>query len=191
LRRERWPNIDDGFLRRETRAASGGVRHERRPQTTSASGAARRERRGDRDCASVCGGNRPTPSGGPSVYGGNRPTASGDGGGDRPRQHPKMMISSDPARLGRPSTKTTSNLVASEAFADPVALWSFSSDVLPPIRLYAFHDYVLCLLLTLFMYSIEDFYDDEYDVSHVASVFYGNHLNSHTFVTGISNVISC
>jgi hypothetical protein len=86
------------------------------------------------------------------------------------------MISSDPARLGRPSAKTTSfDLVASEAFANPVALGSSSSDVLPQIRVYAFHDYVLCLLLTLFIYS-KDFYDDEYDVSQVASVFYGNHL---------------
>ena len=101
------------------------------------------------------------------------------------------MISSDPARLGRPSAKTTSfDLVASEAFANPVALGSSSSDVLPQIRVYAFHDYVLCLLLTLFMHSIEDFYDDEYDVSHVASVFYGNHLDSRTFVMGMSNVIS-
>jgi hypothetical protein len=38
------------------------------------------------------------------------------------------------------------------------------------------------------MHSIEDFYDDEYDISHVA--FYGNHLDSCTFVMGMSNVIS-
>jgi hypothetical protein len=81
------------------------------------------------------------------------------------------MISSDLAYLERPSTKTTSDLVASEAFADPVALGSSSSDVLLSICVYVFHDYVLCLLFTLFMHSIDDFYDDEYDVSHVASVF--------------------
>jgi hypothetical protein len=69
-------------------------------------------------------------------------------------------------------------------------LGSSSSDVLPPIHVYAFHDSVLCLLLTLFMYSIEDFYDDEYDISHVTSVFYGNHLNLCTFLTAMSNVIS-
>jgi hypothetical protein len=40
------------------------------------------------------------------------------------------------------------------------------------------------------MHSIEDFYDDEYNVSHVALVFYGNHLDSRTFVTEMSNVIS-
>jgi hypothetical protein len=40
------------------------------------------------------------------------------------------------------------------------------------------------------MHSIEEFYDEEYDVSHVASVFYGNHLDSCTFVMGMSNVIS-
>jgi hypothetical protein len=90
----------------------------------------------------------------------------------------------------RPLTKTTSDLVALEGFADPLALGSSSSDVLPPIHVYAFHDYVLCLLLTLFMHSIEDFYDDEYDVYHVALVFYGNHLDSHTFVIGMPNVIS-
>jgi hypothetical protein len=84
---------------------------------------------------------------------------------------------SDPARLGRPSTKTTSDLVASEAFIDPVALGSSSNDVLPPIRVYAFHDYVLCLLLTLFMHSVKYFCDDEHDVSHVASMFYDNHLD--------------
>jgi hypothetical protein len=78
--------------------------------------------------------------------------------------------------------------VDSEAFADPVALGSSSSDVLPPIRVYAFHDFVLYLLLTLFIHSIEDFYDDKYDVSHVASIFYGNHLDSRTFVTRMSNV---
>jgi hypothetical protein len=100
------------------------------------------------------------------------------------------MISSDRACLGRPSTKTNSDRVASDAFADPVALGSSSSGVLPPIHVYAFHDYVLCLLLTLFMHSIEDFYDYEYDVSHVASIFYCNHLDSRTFVTGMSNVIS-
>ena len=66
------------------------------------------------------------------------------------------MISSDPVRLGCPSTKTPSNLVALEAFADPVALGSSYIDVLTPIRVYGFHDYVLCLL-TLFMHSIEDF----------------------------------
>jgi hypothetical protein len=76
-------------------------------------------------------------------------------------------------------------------FADPVALGPSSSDVLPPIRVYGLHDFVLCLLLILFMHSIEDFYDDEYDVFHVASVFYGNYLDSHTFITGMSNMISC
>jgi hypothetical protein len=106
-----------------------------------------------------------------SVYGGNRPMPSSDGGGDRPRHHPKTMISSGPAHLGRPLTKTTSDLVASEAFADPKSLGSSSSDVIPPIYVYAFHDYVLCILLTLFIHSIEDFYYDEYDISHVASVF--------------------
>jgi hypothetical protein len=101
------------------------------------------------------------------------------------------MISSNPVCLGRPSIKITSDLVASEVFADPVALGPSSSDVLPPIRVYGLHDFVLCLLLILFMHSIEDFYDDEYDVFHVASVFYGNYLDSHTFITGMSNMISC
>jgi hypothetical protein len=126
-----------------------------------------------------------------SLRGDNRLTPSDDGGGDRPRQHSKTMFSSDLARLGRPSTKTTSDLVALEVFADPVALGSSSSDVLPPIRVYVFHDYVLYLLLTLFMHSIDYFYDDKYNVSHVALVFYGNHMDSRTFVTGMSNVISC
>jgi hypothetical protein len=40
-----------------------------------------------------------------------------------------------------------------------------------PIRVYAFHDCILCLLLTLSIYSIEYFYDDEYDVSHMAWFF--------------------
>ena len=100
------------------------------------------------------------------------------------------MISSNPVCLQCPSTKITSDLVASEAFIDPVALGSSASDLLPPTPVYAFYDYVLCLLLTLFMHSTEDFYDGEYNVSHVASVFYGNHLDSHTFVTGMSNMIS-
>jgi hypothetical protein len=39
---------------------------------------------------------------------------------------------------------------------------------LPPvtnylIHVYAIDDFVLCLLLTLFMHSSDDFYDDEYD----------------------------
>jgi hypothetical protein len=57
---------------------------------------------------------------------GNRSTPSGDGGGDRLWQHPKSKISSDSMHLGRPSTKTTSDLVASEAFTDPMALGSSS-----------------------------------------------------------------
>jgi hypothetical protein len=32
-----------------------------------------------------------------------------------------------------------------------------------PIHVYAINDYVLCLLLTLFMHSSDVFYDDEYD----------------------------
>ena len=32
-----------------------------------------------------------------------------------------------------------------------------------PIHVYAIDDYVLCLLLTLFMHSSDDFYDDKYD----------------------------
>jgi hypothetical protein len=32
-----------------------------------------------------------------------------------------------------------------------------------PINTYAIDDYVLCLLLRLFMHSSDDFYDDEYD----------------------------
>jgi hypothetical protein len=48
------------------------------------------------------------------------------------------------------------------------------------IHFYAFRDCVLCFLLTVFMHTIENFYDDEYDVSH--------HLDPRTFVTGISNV---
>jgi hypothetical protein len=31
------------------------------------------------------------------------------------------------------------------------------------IHVYAIDDYVLCLLLTLFMHLKDDFYDDEYD----------------------------
>ena len=31
-----------------------------------------------------------------------------------------------------------------------------------PIHVYDVDDYVLCLLLTLFIYSSDDFYDDEY-----------------------------
>jgi hypothetical protein len=120
-------------------------------------------------CASLYGINGPTLSGSASVCGSNRPKLSGDGGGYRPRQHPKTIF--DPARLGRTSTEITSDLVVSETFADPVVLRSSSSDILPPIYVYALHDYVLCLQPTLFMHPIEDFYDDEYDVSHVASVF--------------------
>jgi hypothetical protein len=78
----------------------------------------------------VCGINRLTTSGSASICGGNCPKPSGDGGGYRPRQHTKTMISSDPACLGCPSTKTTFDLVVSEASADPVALGSSSSDVL-------------------------------------------------------------
>jgi hypothetical protein len=40
------------------------------------------------------------------------------------------------------------------------------------------------------MHSFKDFYDDEYDVSHVTSVFYGNHMDSRTFVTGLTIVIT-
>jgi hypothetical protein len=125
-----------------------------------------------------------------SICGGNRPTSSSDGGGDRLRQHPKTMISFDPAHLGHPSTETASDLVASEAFADLVALGSSSSDVLLPIHVYVFHDYILCQLLTLFMHSIKDFYDDEYDVSHVASIFMVTTWIYNTFVTRMSYVIS-
>jgi hypothetical protein len=32
-----------------------------------------------------------------------------------------------------------------------------------PIHVYAIDNYVLCLLLTLFSHSSDDFYDDEYD----------------------------
>jgi hypothetical protein len=32
-----------------------------------------------------------------------------------------------------------------------------------PIHVYAIDDYVLCLLLTLFMHSKDYFYDNEYD----------------------------
>jgi hypothetical protein len=70
-------------------------------------------------------------SGNVSVCGGNRPKPSGEGGSYRPRQHQKTMISSDPVRLGCPSTKTTFDMVVSEAFTDSVALGSSSSDVLP------------------------------------------------------------
>jgi hypothetical protein len=70
----------------------------------STSGTPRRERRGGRDC---------------TTHG--RPTSSGDGGGDRLRQHPKMIIS-DSTCLRHTSTKTTSNLVALKAFADRGAL---------------------------------------------------------------------
>jgi hypothetical protein len=58
-----------------------------------------------------------------------------------------------------------------------------------PICIYIFHDCVVCLLFILFMYSIEDFYVDEYDISHMA-YFYGNHLDSRTFVVEMSNVTS-
>jgi hypothetical protein len=68
-------DIDDGFLRRETRVTSGGA------------------------SVAVVVAVRDT-SDGASVYGGNRPTSSGDGGDDRLRQHPKTMISSNPAHLG-------------------------------------------------------------------------------------------
>jgi hypothetical protein len=112
---------------------------------------------------SACGGNRLTPSDGARVCSVNRPTPCSNGGSDCSRQHPKTTISSDPACLGRPLTKTTSDLVTSEMFADLLALGSSSSDVLLPIHVYVFHDYVLCLLLTLFMHSVEDFYDDEYE----------------------------
>jgi hypothetical protein len=136
---------------------SGGPKRRRRAATQDSSDTATVTAQGTSGSTSVCGGNRPTPS--------------GDGGGDRSWQHLKAMISFNLAYLRRPSTKTTSDLVASDAFVDPVALGSSSSDILPPIHVYAFHDYVLFLLLTLFMHSIEVFYDDEYDVTHVASVF--------------------
>jgi hypothetical protein len=32
-----------------------------------------------------------------------------------------------------------------------------------PIHVYVISNYVLCLLLTLFMHSSDDFYDNEYD----------------------------
>jgi hypothetical protein len=105
---------------------SGGPKRRRRAATQDSSDTATVTAQGTSGSTSVCGGNRPTPS--------------GDGGGDRSRQHPKAMISFDLACL-------------------------------KPIHVYAFHDYVLFLLLTLFMHSIEDFYDDEYDITHVASVF--------------------
>jgi hypothetical protein len=43
------------------------------------------------------------------------------------------------------------------------------------IHVYAIDDYVLCLLLTLFMHSSDNFYDDEYDFY----VFHKTVLNSH------------
>jgi hypothetical protein len=118
---------------------SGGLRRRRRAVPQDASVAAAVTARGTSDGVSVCG---------------NHPTPSGNGGGDGPRQHQKTMISSDPTRLRRPSTKTTSDLVALEAFADPVALGSSSSDILPPIHVYAFHDY--CFMSTT--YTIYVFY---------------------------------
>lgn len=136
LRHERWPDID-------------GARCERRPQATSVSGGPRRCRRAAPQDASIA---VTVTARGAGVCGGNRPTPSSDGGGDRPRRHPKTMISSDPVRPGRPSMKTTFDLVTSEAFTDPVVLGSSSSDILPLIRVYAFHNYVLYLLLTLFIY---------------------------------------
>jgi hypothetical protein len=61
-------------------------------------------------------------------------TARGtSGNGDRLWQHSKTMISSDPMHLRRPSLKTTSDLVALDTFAYPVALGSSTNDVLPLI----------------------------------------------------------
>jgi hypothetical protein len=125
----------------------------------SARGGPRRRRRvAPQDASVVATVTARATSSDVSVYGDNCPTPSGDGGGDRLWQHSKTMISSDPAHLGRPLTKTTSNLVALEAFADPVALGSSSNDVLPLIHVYVFHDYVyayylhyLYILLRIFM----------------------------------------
>jgi hypothetical protein len=62
---------------------------------------------------SCCGGNRPTPSGGVSVYGDNCPKPSETMVAVTSRGSIRTMISSVPALLGRPSMKTTYNLVAS------------------------------------------------------------------------------
>jgi hypothetical protein len=61
---------------------------------------------------------------------------------------------------GHPPPTTTFDLMASEASFDLVASRSFSGDELYDPCL-CIDDYVLCLLLTLFMHSSDDFYDDE------------------------------
>jgi hypothetical protein len=71
-------------------------------------------------------------------------------------------------RIGwRPPSTTTFDLMASKVSL----IWRPRDH--PPvtsylIHVYAINDYGLCLLLTLFMHSSDDFYDDECDffVSH-------------------------
>ena len=64
--------------------------------------------------------------------------------------------------LWRPSTTNSSDPVASAASFDLAASGSSFGDELSD-HVYTIDDYVLCLLLTLFMHSSDDFYDDEYD----------------------------
>jgi hypothetical protein len=60
---------------------------------------------------------------------------------------------------GRPPPMTTFDPMASEASFDLAASGSSSGDELSD-PYYAIDDYVLCLPLTLFMHSSDEFYDD-------------------------------
>jgi hypothetical protein len=68
--------------------------------------------------------------------------------------------------------------------------WGRSSVTSSPICVYAFHDCVLCLLLTLFMHSIGDFLWWWIRRLSCGLVFYGNYLDWRTFFMVMSNVTS-
>jgi hypothetical protein len=76
----------------------------------------------------------------------------------RPRWHLTMTTSSDSVRLQHPSMMTASDLVASKASSNPVAQGR------PPVMTSSIRVYAL---VALFMHSIDDFYDDEYDASRM------------------------
>jgi hypothetical protein len=52
-----------------------------------------------------------------------------------------------------------------------VLIVSYSQVFTKQIHVYIIDDYILCLLLTLFMQPIDGFYDDEYNFTFVIKLF--------------------
>lgn len=102
------------------------------------------------------------------------------------------MTYSDSARLKRPLAGTSSDpwprgCPPATTSSDPVASGeSFGDDLLR----FVFMPFMI--MFYVYYYTIHSFhwgfYDDKYDVSHVAWFFYGNHLNSRMLVSCYEDV---